>query len=66
MTSDGPAIGFRPLGRDDFAQLARWFSEPQVDRWWNEDSSPGGIEAKYGRRVDGLDATSMWVIEIDG
>lgn len=66
MTSHAPGIGFRALGRDDFAQLARWFSEPHVDRWWNEDSSPGGIEAKYGRRVDGLDATSMWVIEIDG
>jgi aminoglycoside 6'-N-acetyltransferase len=59
-------IEFRPLRRDDFALVACWFSEPHVSRWWNEDASLDGIEAKYGRRVDALDATSMWVVEIDG
>jgi aminoglycoside 6'-N-acetyltransferase len=59
-------VGFRPLRRDDYPLLVRWFSQPHVDRWWNADSSLEAIEAKYGPRVDGLDATSMWVIEVGG
>ena len=59
-------IGFRPLDRQDFPLVSRWFAEPHVARWWNEDSSLEHIEAKYGRRVDGVDRTSMWIIEIDG
>ncbi len=59
-------IDLRPLGRNDFPQLARWFSEPHVERWWNQDSSLNGIETKYGPRVDGLERTSMWVIEVGG
>jgi len=59
-------ISFRPLGRRDFTLVSRWFQEPHVARWWNQDSSLEHIEAKYGPRVDGADQTSMWIIEIDG
>ena len=58
-------ISFRPLDRRDFPLVSRWFQEPDVARWWNEDSSLEHIEAKYGPRVDGADQTSMWIIEID-
>ncbi len=73
MTADtdtrrnGPVIGFRPLRRSDFDSLARWFAEPHVARWWNADPTLEAIEAKYGPRVDGVDAaTTMWVVEIEG
>lgn len=59
-------ISFRLLDRRDFAVVSRWFAEPHVARWWNEDSSLEHIEAKYGPRVNGLARTSMWIIEIDG
>lgn len=60
-------LSFRPLRRTDFASLQRWFVEPHVARWWNEDSSPAAVEAKYGPRVDGVDsATTMWIAEVDG
>jgi len=61
-----PEVRFRSLQRSDFPMLAEWFSELSVLRWWNEDLSSAGIEAKYGPRVDGRDATTMWIAEIDG
>lgn len=63
---DSPQVSFRALGRDDYGLLARWFAEPHVARWWNEDSALEHIEAKYGPRVDRTDHTTMWIIEIDG
>lgn len=63
---DSSPVSFRPLARPDFPLLSRWFTEPHVDRWWNEGSSLERIEAKYGRRVDGLDKTAMWIIGVDG
>lgn len=66
MISSNESISFRPLDRSDFALVARWFTEPQVARWWSEDSSLEHLEAKYGPRVDGRDHTSMWIIEVDG
>jgi aminoglycoside 6'-N-acetyltransferase len=66
MSASYRRVSFRPLDRQDFALVGRWFAEPHVARWWNEDSSLGHIETKYGRRVDGEDQTSMWIIEIGG
>ena len=61
----GASIRFRSLERSDYSLLAGWFSEPDVERWWNADASVEGIEAKYGPRIDGIDAaTTMWIIEI--
>lgn len=63
----GPVVSFRLLRRSDFGSLALWFAEPHVARWWNSDASLDAIDAKYGPRIDGVDAaTTMWVVEIDG
>lgn len=66
MNAVTPAVNFRSLTRVDYPLLARWFSEPDVSRWWNERPSFDTIEEKYGPRVDGEDRTTMWVVEIDG
>lgn len=66
MKAVTPAVTFRALMRADYALLARWFAEPDVRRWWNEDPSIDAIEEKYGPRVDGEERTTMWVVEIGG
>jgi aminoglycoside 6'-N-acetyltransferase len=55
-------ITFRPLRRDDFAQLSEWLAEPHVERWWREDSSPDAVEAAYGPVVDRDDPTEVFVV----
>ena len=59
MNAVTPAVNFRSLTRVDYPLLARWFSEPDVSRWWNERPSFDTIEEKYGPRVDGEDRTTM-------
>jgi len=62
-----PSIRFRRLQRADLPSVERWFAEPEVARWWNPDLAPGALEAKYGPRIDGVDAaTAMWVVDVDG
>lgn len=60
------SISFRPLGRSDFPLLQAWLSAPHVAAWWNELLDPAGIEAKYGRRVDGSEPVHVFVIEQSG
>ncbi len=59
-------IGFRRLERDDFPLLSWWLSRPHVKAWWTEDAGPGHIERSYGPAVDGVDATEVFVVEVDG
>jgi RimJ/RimL family protein N-acetyltransferase len=54
------------LERSDFATLVDWFAQPHVARWWNETATLSSVEAKYGPRVDGLEPTPMWIVEVDG
>jgi len=58
-------ITFQPLSRDHFALLGRWLAEPHVDRWWNHDSSPSGIERDFGGTVDGRDPGRSYVAAYD-
>lgn len=46
--------------------LARWLSEPHVERWWREAHDPAAVEANYGPAVDGLDPTEVFVVERGG
>jgi aminoglycoside 6'-N-acetyltransferase len=59
-------VGFRPLKRDDFPLLSWWLSRPHVQAWWAEDAGLGPIEQRYGPAVDGVDATELFNVEIDG
>jgi len=61
-----PSISFRPLGRSDFPLLQKWLSGPHVLAWWHEPLDLAGVEAKYGRRVDGAEPTHVFVIEHGG
>jgi len=59
-------IAFRPLRRSDFGLLQQWLSAPHVASWWHEPLDLAGVEAKYGPRVDGAEATHVFVIEHGG
>jgi aminoglycoside 6'-N-acetyltransferase len=60
------SLGFRPLGRADFALLSRWLSRPHVERWWREEHELAAVEARYGPTVDGVEPTEVFVVEWDG
>lgn len=55
------AISFTPIGRDDFALLARWLAAPHVARWWNDDPSLAAIECDYGGCVDGTEPAEVYI-----
>jgi RimJ/RimL family protein N-acetyltransferase len=59
-------VSFRPLRRSDFPLLVEWFAQEHIARWWNEPATLESVAAKYGRPIDGLEPTSMWIIEVDG
>jgi len=59
-------IAFRPLTRDDFTTLSRWFSAPHVEPSWREPVDLDAIEARYGPSVDRTDPTEVFVIERGG
>jgi aminoglycoside 6'-N-acetyltransferase len=60
------ALTFRPLSRGDFSLLSVWLAAPHVRQWWQEDASPGAIEAAYGPVVDGADPGEVFIVESDG
>ncbi len=45
--------------------LVMWFSEPEVARWWHPPTDIEEVRSKYLPRIDGLDATTMWIVEIE-
>lgn len=62
-----PPVTIRPLTRDDFASLQRWFTAPHVRRWWpDEPTTLAGIEREYGPSVDGEVRNQVCTIELDG
>jgi aminoglycoside 6'-N-acetyltransferase len=56
-------VSFRALERSDFPLLQRWLSEPHVDAWWHDTLDLAGLEQKYGRRIDGIEPTHVFIIE---
>ena len=60
------SIAFRPLRRADFPLLARWQARPHVSRWWREAADLATITEKYAPRVEGREATEVFVIELGG
>ena len=59
-------LSFRPLRRDDFSLLSRWFSQPHVEPWWREEYDLESIERRYGPAIDGTDPTELFVVEDEG
>ncbi len=60
------AFTFAPISRDDFPLLASWLTMPHVALWWNDDSSPAGLEASYGGCVDGSEPAEVFIAHCDG
>jgi aminoglycoside 6'-N-acetyltransferase len=46
-------LGFRRLTVADLPSLSDWLREPQVARWWNQESSADAIERDFGASVRG-------------
>ena len=61
-----PVVRFRPLTVDDFQMLASWFTDPVIARWWDQPADLDAVRATYLPRVEGREATVMWVAEGDG
>jgi aminoglycoside 6'-N-acetyltransferase len=60
-----PAITFRPLARDHFPLLQEWLNTPHVAQWWNDPSDSASLEAHYGPRIDRVDPTEVFLIELE-
>lgn len=58
-------VSFRTLDRSDFPLLQRWLSEPHVDTWWHDALDLVGLEQKYGPRIDGIEPTHVFIIELE-
>lgn len=66
MSETEPRVGFRPLATADLSQLCAWFAEPEIARWWNMPATLDAVSAKYQPRIDGIEPTRMWILEVDG
>lgn len=52
---------FRRVTRQDFPLLGSWLRQPQVHRWWQQDSEPAALEKFFGPSVDGLEPNEDWL-----
>lgn len=61
-------VGLRPMTRYDLKDLARWLRADHVAKWWHREgpSTDEAVAERYGRVLDGLEATEMWVVEANG
>jgi RimJ/RimL family protein N-acetyltransferase len=58
---------FRPLTRADFPATIRWNHSPHAAPWFSEEPrTVAEVEALYGPCIDGVEPTSVDVLEIDG
>ena len=61
-----PTISFRPLAREDFAQLHRWVRAPHVAPWWDDPVELDAITRDYAPCIAGEDRTQVFVVVVDG
>jgi aminoglycoside 6'-N-acetyltransferase len=60
-------VAVRPMTHGDLPDVVAWRAAPHVLRWWDADLPDlAAAVAKYGPRIDGESATSMWVWEVNG
>ena len=59
-------VEFRPLEYRDLPVLVEWLAQPAVARWWNQEATLESVVAKYAPRIEGRDATRMWIVEVEG
>ena len=61
-------IAVRVMTRADLDDVVAWRSSEAVRRWWSVGDlvDPERTASRYAERIDGLSATRMWVIEVNG
>lgn len=60
-------VAVRPMTLGDLPDVLAWRSAPHVLRWWDADLPDlEAAAARYGPRIAGESATSMWVWEVNG
>lgn len=61
-------VALRAMTRGDLPDVLRWRREEHVRRWWAEATDPTleSVTEHYGPRIDGVEPTRMWVVEVNG
>lgn len=61
-------VALRAMTRGDLPDMLRWRSAEHVRRWWHgvEEPTLEAVTARYGPRIDGMEPTRMWVVEVNG
>lgn len=61
-------VALRAMTRGDLGDLVRWLGADHVSRWFAAQGTPtlDWVTARYGPRVDGMEPTRMWVVEVNG
>jgi len=63
--SDG-FLSWRPLIAGDLPMLADWLGEPQVARWWNQESTLEAVERDFGASTRGEEPGEDLLVLLDG
>jgi len=56
----------RALRASDLPLLAAWLREPQVARWWRDETTPEAVERDFGPSTRGEEPGQDLVIALDG
>jgi aminoglycoside 6'-N-acetyltransferase len=61
-------VALRAMTRGDLGDLVRWLGTDHVSRWFAAQGTPTAdwVTARYGPRIDGMEPTRMWVVEVNG
>jgi aminoglycoside 6'-N-acetyltransferase len=61
-------VALRAMTRGDLPDVSRWLGTEHVRRWWNElgELTLERVTDHYGPRIDGMEPTRMWVLEVNG
>jgi aminoglycoside 6'-N-acetyltransferase len=61
-------VALRAMTRGDLGDLVRWLGTDHVSRWFAAQGTPtlDRVTARYGPRIDGMEPTRMWVVEVNG
>jgi aminoglycoside 6'-N-acetyltransferase len=61
-------VALRAMTRGDLGDLTRWLGADHVRRWYaaHGEPTPERVTRRYGPRIDGMEPTRMWVVEVNG
>jgi aminoglycoside 6'-N-acetyltransferase len=61
-------VALRAMVRGDLPDVLRWRRHDHVRRWWRarEEPTEESVARQYGPRIDGVEPTRMWVVEVNG